>query len=247
MTYYGNESLAGGKTHYGYVGGILSLTSFSPRLPGDPVNAQTFNFPVAHAVVEGVTIKDLIKLDDSNLEKIIGVAKQLESKGVKFIATSCGLFAPFQREIASQLSIPFLSSSLQMVAFLKTFLPPGKKIAVLTAHAGILTEKHLRYSGFGLEDVVIKGMEEYPEFARIVLEGGLDLKPALFKKDIRNAAISLRESGEPIGLAVLECPGLITFKSEIQKSLQVPVYDIVSLVNFYAESYAINAYSSRYI
>lgn len=247
MTYYGYENLVGGKTHYGYVAGILSLSSSGPRLPGDPGHAQTFNFPVAHAVVEGVTIKDLLTIDDRNLGKIIQVAKQLEGKGVKFVATTCGLFAAFHHEIARELSVPFLSSSLQMVAFMKALAPPGKKIAVFTGHAGMLTEKHLRYSGFERDEVILKGMETYPEFSRIVLEGGSNMDPERFKKDIEDAARSLGYSADKIAMAVLECPNLITFKNVIQEILQVPVHDIVSLINFFADGHAIRAYSSRYV
>ena len=247
MTYFGYENLAGGKTHYGYVGGILSLCSSGPRLPGDPGHAQSFDFPVVHAAVEDVTIKDLIAIDDRNLGKIIEVAKQLERKGVRFIATTCGLFAPFQHEIASQLSIPFLSSALQMVAPLRGFMPPGKKVAVFTGHAGILTEEHLRCSGFGLNDVVVKGFEDYPEFSRVILEGGMDIDPEKIREDVRSAARSLLDISHTIGVAVLECPNVIAFKKEIQKILHVPVHDIVSLTNFFAAGFAVRDYSSHYI
>ena len=247
MTYFGHQNLVGGKTHYGYVAGILSLCSTGPRLPGDPVHAQSFNFPVVHAVVEDVTIGDLIALDPTNLDKIINVAQQLEKKGVRFIATSCGLFAPFQHEIAEHLSIPFLSSALQLVAPLKGFMPPDKKVALFTGHSEILTDKHLRYSGFTLREVVVKGMQDYPEFARIVIEGGRDMNPTKFRQDTINAAMSLKDTNENIGLAVLECPNLITFKNEIQQVLNVPVFDMANLVNFFASGYELKTYSSRYI
>ena len=75
MTYYSPDNLAGGNTSYGCVAGILSLYSTAPRLPGDPVHAQTFEFPVCHAVVEDVTIRDLLALDSRNMRKIIAVSK----------------------------------------------------------------------------------------------------------------------------------------------------------------------------
>jgi hypothetical protein len=150
MTYYGSDNLAGGRTSYGCVAGILSLHSTAPRLPGDPVHAQTFDFPVCHAVVEDVTIGDLIALDSRNMGKIITVAQSLENRGVRFIATSCGLFAPFQKVIGEQLRVPFLSSALQIVTFLKGLWPANATVCVFTAHSGLLQEEHLRESGFGL-------------------------------------------------------------------------------------------------
>lgn len=245
--YYGPDSLAGGNVAYGCVAGILSLHSTAPRLPGDPVNAQTFNFPVCHAVVEDVTIRDLIALDSKNMHKIISAAKQLEGRGVRFIATSCGLFAPFQKLIGDELSVPFLSSALQIVACLKGFLPSGRKVCVFTAHSGLLSEGHLRESGFGLNDVVVKGMEDYPEFSRVVLEGGANLDPEKFRQDVRDAASDVKKAGKPIGVAVLECPNLITFRGELQRSLGVPVFDIVNLTEFFAAAYRLGNYSSAYL
>lgn len=247
MIYYGSDNLLGGRTGYGCVAGVLSLHSLAPRLPGDPVNSQTFDFPVCHAVVEDVTIRDLITLDLRNADKIVKVAKALEARGVRFIATSCGLFAPMQKIIADQLSVPFLSSALQMVAFLKGFLPSGGAVCVFTAHSALLTEAHLKESGFGLNDVLVKGMEDYPEFARIVLKGEANIDPEKFRRDVADAAADVKKSGKRIGLAVLECPSLITFRSELQLGLGVPVFDIVNLIEFFASACRIKTFPSAYL
>jgi Asp/Glu/hydantoin racemase len=247
MTYYGSDNVSGGRSSYGCVAGILSLHSTGPRLPGDPVHAQTFDFPVCHAVVDDVTIRDLIALDSRNMDKIIAVAKSLESRGVRFIATSCGLFAPFQRTIAEQLHVPFLSSSLQMVTFLKGLWRPGANVCVFTAHSELLREEHLRDSGFTLDSVVIKGMQDYPEFARITLEGGSDIDPEKFRQEVRAAALDVKKSSGRIDLAVLECPNLITFRSEVQQALGAPVFDVVNLVELFASAYRQHDFSASYL
>jgi hypothetical protein len=247
MIYYGSDNLVGGNTNYGCVAGILSLYSTAPRLPGDPVNAETFNFPVCHAVVEDVTIQDLIALDSRNIDKIIRVAKGLENRGVRFIATSCGLFAPFQKVIGDQLSVPFVSSALQIVSFLRGFLTGGKTVCVFTAHSGLLTEEHLRESNFGLKDVLVKGMESYPEFSRIVLKGGTNIDPEKLRREIWDAGSDVRKSGKRIDFAVLECPNLITFRSEIQRSLGAPVFDIVNVIEFVVSAYRLRTFSSAFL
>ena len=247
MIYYGSDNLVGGKTAYGCVAGILSLHSVAPRLPGDPVNAQTFDFPVCHAVVDDVTIRDLIALDLRNVDKIVKVAKALESRGVRFIATSCGLFAPIQKLIADQLSVPFLSSSLQAVSFLKGFWPRGGTVCVFTAHSALLTEAHLKESGFGLNDVLVKGMEDYPEFARIVLKGETNIDPEKLRRDVAEAASDVKRSAKRIDLVVLECPNLITFRSELQRGLGVPVFDVVNLIEFFASAYRLKAFPCAYL
>lgn len=247
MTFFTSDSLAGGKTSYGCVAGILSLHSTAPRLAGDPVNAQTFDFPVCHAVVDGVTIRDLIQLDGRNMDRIIATAKGLEARGVRFIATSCGLFAPFHKQIADQLDVPFLSSSLQIVSILRSFMAWGKTVCVFTAHAGLLTEEHLRNSGFSLKDVMIKGMESSPEFARIVIEGGKDLDADKFRQEVLEAAAEVAARGTPIDAVVLECPNLITYRGEIQRTIGAPVFDIVTLIDFFAAGYRIKSFSSSYV
>jgi Asp/Glu/hydantoin racemase len=247
MSYFTPDSRAGGNTTYGCVAGILSLYSTAPRIVGDPVNAQTFDFPVCHAVVEDVTIRDLIALDERNMGKIIKVAQGLQSRGVRFIATSCGLFAPFQKRIAAELSVPFLSSALQIVPFIRGFSARDRQICVFTAHAGLLTQEHLRDSGFRLSDVLVKGMETYPEFARIVLEGGSDIDVEKFRLEVRQAAADVAGSGNDVGAVVLECPNLISFRSEIQQTLGVPVFDIVTLVDFFAAGYRLKHFSSHFV
>lgn len=247
MIYYGSDNLVGGRTAYGCLAGVLSLQSLAPRLPGDPVNAQTFDFPVCHAVVEDVTIRDLIALDLRKVDKIVRVAQALEGRGVRFIATSCGLFAPIQKLIADQLSVPFLSSSLQTVSFLKGFWPSGGVVCVFTAHSALLTDAHLKESGFGLKDVVVKGMENYPEFARIVLKGETNIDPEKMRREVADAASDLKRSGKHIDLVVLECPNLITFRSELQRGLGVPVFDVVNLIDFFASAYRLKAFPSTYL
>jgi Asp/Glu/hydantoin racemase len=247
VTFFTSDSLAGGRTSYGCVAGILSLHSTAPRLAGDPVNAQTFDFPVCHAVVEDVTIRDLIRLDGRNMGRIIEVAKSLEARGVRFIATSCGLFAPFHKQIADQLDVPFLSSSLQIVSILRSFMAWGKTVCVFTAHAGLLTEEHLRNSGFSLNEVMVKGMESSPEFARIVIEGGTDLDADRLRREVLQAAAEVAATGARIDAVVLECPNLITFRGEIQRTLGAPVFDIVTLIDFFAAGYRVKSFSSSYV
>jgi len=50
-----------------------------------------------------------------------------------------------------------------------------------------------------------------------------------------------------IGAVVLECTNLITFRSEIQQQFNVPVFDLVSLMEFFADGYRFRDFTSRYI
>lgn len=241
------DQLLGGRNHYGQVAGILSLHSSIPRLPGDPGHAQSFDFPVLYSTVEGVGIEQLIAIDETCVAPIIDAARRLQDKGVCFITTSCGLYAPFQKLIADVLDIPFISSGLQMLPMLKGFLPAHRKAGLITGHSGLLTNEHLVTSGFSLDQVQVKGMQNYPEFRRAVLEGAQNMDVKRMRRDVINAASSLKNSCDHLGLVVLECPNLIPFRTDIQQVLKVPVFDIVNLACFFADAYRCIDFNQRFI
>ncbi len=53
-------------------------------------------------------------------------------------------------------------------------------------------------------------------------------------------------SHEPLGAVILECTNLVTFRSDVQRLLGVPVFDMVSLIEFFAGGYMAREFSSRY-
>ena len=64
---------------------------------------------------------------------------------------------------------------------------------------------------------------------------------------VLTAVEDLFRSGESIGAIVLECTNLINFRSDIQKQFNVSVFDMVSLIEFFAEGYRLRAFTSSYI
>lgn len=244
---YGAQQLKGGSSQYGYLAGVLCLSSMIPRPVGDPGHAQTFEYPMVHQVVEGLTFKQLLDRDESSLDKILQAAKTLEAKGVRFITTSCGLYAPFQKRIAEQLCVPFISSALHAVPFLQSLLPVGKCIGVLTGHAGLLQDEHLVASGYRLADVRVQGMEGYPEFRRVVLEGAQDMNLESMRREAAEAACTLVQENADVAMLVLECPNLIPFRADIQASAQRPVYDIVNLAGWIASGFFFQEFAPRYL
>jgi Asp/Glu/hydantoin racemase len=134
-----------------------------------------------------------------------------------------------------------------MVTFLESLWRPNTNVCVFTAHSDLLREEHLRESGFSLQRVSVKGMQQYPEFARVTLEGGSDLDPEKLRQEVRAAALDVRGAGRKVDLVVLECPNLITFRDEIQRALGAPVFDIVSLVDFFASAYRLRSFRASYV
>jgi aspartate/glutamate racemase len=235
----------GGRTNYGQLVGILMTDSIIPRIPGDPGHAETFGFPVRYAVLKGFPFNDLVEIRKDHLDILVRAAKSLEQEGVKFIASDCGLFSPFQIDLSRELRVPFIGSALDLVSIISKFLPPDRKVGVITGDTSLLREGHLWAAGADLARVVVSGMEDSREFRRVVIERGLELDVDEMRAGVVEAAARFREA--PIGAVILECTNLISFRADVQKLLGLPVFDLVNLIEFFASGYRIKTFESEYL
>src|SRR5205807_10461921 len=102
------------RTIYGQALGILMLETRFPRPPGDVGNALTWPFPTHYRVVKGAHPSRIMGRDPDPglLAPFLDAARELEAHGVRAITTSCGFLAVFQRELASAVSVPVVTSAL---------------------------------------------------------------------------------------------------------------------------------------
>lgn len=243
-----NAYIQGGTANYGQVAGILMTDSSIPRIPGDPGHAETFNFPVRYRVVKDFPFSDLIDIKKENLVKVIKAAIELQDEGVNFIAADCGLFSPFQRDIANALEIPFIGSSLSLIPLIQTFLPYKKKIGIITGDTKILKEEHLAAVGANPRNLVIAGLDNCDEFQRVVVNRGNVLEPEALKVCVIDATRALfKITDDPIGAIILECTNLISFRHYIQTMFKTPVFDMVSLIEFFASGYRLRHFKSNFL
>ena len=239
------EMIQGGRTTYGHRVGILMSDSNIPRIPGDPGHAETFDFPVVYEVLKDFPFQDLIDVKKDHLDILVSRARALEAKGVELVVADCGLFGYFQEDLEKALSVPFIGSSLDMIPLIGRFLPAGTKVGILTGDTRILKKAHLAASGVSPQEVVLAGMEESEEFRRVVLERELSLDPGKMRDDAVSAALKLKNKN--IGALVIECTNLITFRQDIQEALNVPVYDLVSLIEFWVSGSKKKIFTSRFL
>jgi aspartate/glutamate racemase len=242
-----NRFVFGGAHTYGQVAGILMMDSTIPRLPGDPGHAATLPFPVRYGIVRGFPFEDLVEMRRENIGRVINAAIDLEREGVNFVAADCGLFSPFQRDIADMLSVPFLGSALNLIPLISGFLPTGKKVGLITGDTRLLKNQHLAAAGANPDSIVIRGMEKSREFEEVVIKRGQKLDVEALQAGVLTAAEDLFRSGEDIGSVVLECTNLITFRSDIQQQFNIPVFDMVTLIEFFADGYRLRQFNSDYI
>lgn len=239
------RNVTGGRSTYGHVVGILMNESTIPRIPGDPGHAETFSFPVIYEVLNGFPFEDMIALKKDHIHILIERAITLQKKGAKIVVTDCGLFGPYQVDVQPHLAVPFIGTALDMVPMLQRFLPQGQRVGIITGDTQILTARHLEASEIIPDSVVIAGMENCSEFKKVVIERHPVLDVEKMRQGVVDAALSL--DGSHLGAVVLECTNLISFRRDIQKALNTPVFDLVTLIEFYVSGFELQHFNSRFI
>ncbi|MCE1196792.1 aspartate/glutamate racemase family protein [bacterium] len=228
----------GGATTYGEDVGILMLDTRFPRLRGDIGNAKTFGFPVSYLRVRGASPARVVKEGDpSLLEPFVEGARELERRGCRAIATSCGFLALFQEALAASVGVPVFTSSLLQIPLLSRICGAGGKIGVMTARAASLTERHFAQSGAAGVPRAVAGMEGCPEFSKVFLEeegpeASLSMDADRVRAELAAVAAKLVAENPDVRAVVLECTNMPPFRGAIQEACGRPVYDIVTLVEY---------------
>ena len=83
----------------GHAVGIIAVDLVYPKLPGNVVNATTFDFPVLYKKVS-FEIEQLFAGDPELEKMIVEAAKELVADGARAIIGACGYFAHFQKSVA---------------------------------------------------------------------------------------------------------------------------------------------------
>ena len=226
------------KTGYSFYGqpiGILCLDTKTERPIGHIKNAMTFNFPVRYKLVRGATIRRVVQEQDpSLLDPFIEAGRELESEGVEAITTSCGFLALFQKELAASLKVPVFTSSLLQISLIHSMLRKNDKIGIITADKERLTKRHLEACGWASSiPVTIVGMENGEEFRSVIIEERkLAIDMQKMKDEVVSAAKHLVEEETTVKAILLECTDLTAFSSNIKQVLGLPVFDIITLMNY---------------
>jgi Asp/Glu/hydantoin racemase len=211
--------------------GILMLDTQFTRFPGDVGHPATWPFPVRFKTVSGATAEAVTTLaDDRLLGAFIRAGRELAQEGVDGIATSCGFLALYQRELAEALPVPVATSALLQVPMVQALLPENRRVGVLTFDEASLGPPHLAAVGAPADTPVV-GLDAFSLFRLDVLGGpaaSFDRREA----DVLAAALRLRETTPTLGAVVLECTNFAPHAAAIRDVLDLPVYDIVTLVTW---------------
>lgn len=218
----------------GYSVGIIYIEDvYYPFVPGNVVNAHTYDFPVRLAPVPNLGIDRLFSGDDTIADDIIRLGQHMiEKEGIRAMSSACGFFGNFHSEVAEALDIPVALSTLVMAPWIRSMIKPSQKIGVLTADAKSLTQK--LFNSCRVEDpgqLIIKDLRHAPEFSAILeYRGHFDNE--IVRQEVTGKALELLEENEDIGAILLECSDMPPYAYSVQAATQLPVFDFITLINF---------------
>ena len=232
---------------YGHAIGILLLDYRGPFIPGDVGNATTYGYPVLFKLVKGLTLDRVLAGDPEAEADIVEAAKELERFGVRGISSDCGFLVQYQRAVANAVNIPVFMSSLLQIPFLSMMFDPDRPVGCLTATRKSLGNRVLELAGIKSDiNVVIHGMEDYDHFKWSILEEGGELDSDLIETEVVTEARKMLEVHPDMGALVLECSLMPPYASAVQKATDLPVFDFVTMINYFYEGTHRRPYEGHY-
>ena len=221
-----------GQAVAGFPVGIIVIDIWYPLLPGNVANASTFDFPVMYKVLKGASIDQILCGDPELLPLVIDAGHELIQHGARCIVGACGSFAYYQKEAAASFPVPtFLSSMLQVPLILHS-LKPNQKLGVIAASPDSLTQKVFDQCGISEPSrLAITGAKGLPEFENILQSTGR-LNSCKLEEELVELARRFVSEHPEIGSILLQCSDLPPYAWAIQNALGLPVYDMITLINW---------------
>ena len=225
----------------GYAVGVLCVDNLWYAIPpGCPLNASTFDFPVLLRVMKGVSDWEVLteggqeQFSPKVRDLVVREAKELEQHGVRAISGGCGFLVNFQRDVAAAVNVPVFLSSLCLIPLIRQGLKPGQKIGILTAASDILGPRN--FGAIGIDDVSdlpILGLQDIGEFAKIRATTSVGhYNPAKLEREIAEGTKQFVKDNPEIGAILLECSALPPYAWAIQNAVNLPVFDLYTLIDW---------------
>jgi hypothetical protein len=235
-------SIQKGQFISGYTVGILHLEVWYPLLPGNVVNAYTYDFPVRHMLIPNATQSRVHGGDETLLDDIIQAGKALEMEGIRAICGACGYLGNFQAQASEALDVPVFLSSLVQLPMITAGLKKDQKVGVLCADGPSLSPEIIENCGAYPSRCIVKGLEDQAQMSAIVNSdrGGFDNE--VLRREIVEGALNLVRSHPEIGALLLECSDMPPYAAAVQMEVNLPVYDFITLIKWVHNSVAQKPY-----
>jgi len=218
--------------------GILTLDTTFPRIRGDVGCPETFDFPVKYATVTGADPEHVVHLgSDAALPHFVRAAQGLVEEGCVGIATTCGFLARWQRDLAAELPVPVLTSSLLALPLVAHMLPAHRKVGIVTYSAAALTPALLEAAG-ATAYTPVQGVDPSGYFAHMIRHGGAHLDTAKMSADVVEASRHLVALHQDVGAIVLECANMPPYRDAVVAATELPVFDAATLFTWFHRAIA---------
>jgi len=189
-------------------------------------------------MVAGATVDDIVhRQSDTLLPRFIAAARDLAAHGCIGIATTCGFLARWQRELASALDVPVLTSALLQIPMLAQTLPRGSQMGIVTYSATELDGGLLAAVG-ALPLTPVEAVDPDGYFARVIRHGAATLDRGRMAQDVVDAARRLKSRQPELGAIVLECANMPPYRAAVAAASGLPVFDAVSLIDWFYNALA---------
>ncbi len=218
---------------YGRPMGILALEENIPCPPGTPGNPTTFSHPVIYEVVKGVDISSLANLNEPDSSgSFLAAAQVLVDKGVSAIAGNCGLMIVHQDALRRSVPVPVLMSSLLLLPLIARLIGPDAKVGVVASSAKGLKTEHLALAGAAQTPIALATMDGRPYFRAAIgaQTGELDFEKV--EAEVVDTVRGLVAENPDIRAILLECVDMPPYAHAIQAAVDLPVFDITTLIGF---------------
>ena len=229
----------------GYPVGIVYIEQVNyPLLPGNVVNACTYDFPVRMKAVPNLTNDRLFNNDPTIVDDIIEAARSMvEKDGVRAVCSACGFFGNYQQQVRRALDVPVAMSSLVQIPWIESLIRPDQRIGILTANKGSMTKELLVSCGVEHPDrLVIKDALATEEFAAVVDMRG-HFNNTVAAQEITDLAEELIAENNDLGAILLECSDMPPYAAAVQEATQLPVFDFITLIRWLRSGVAQRPYS----
>ncbi len=228
----GEIQMPKGQAIAGYSIGILCIDVWYPYMPGNVVNASTYNFPVLIKILKGVSIEQIIRGDPKILDLVFQAGNELIEHGVRAIVGACGSFANFQKKAAAVFKVPTFMSSMLQVPMILQSLRPDQKLGVIAFSSSALTP--VVFEQCGIENpsrLVITDAKDLSQFQRLLAcEGSFNCQ--IMERELVGRVKSFVAEHPEIGALLLQCSDMPPFAWAIQNEVSLPVFDIITLINW---------------
>lgn len=231
----GMVQMVKGQNIAGYPIGIIYIDDvYYPMMPGNVVNAYTYDFPVRMKAVDDIDCQELFHMDEHVYERVITACQKLRQEGVRAISGACGFFGNYQKAVAAQMDIPVALSSLVQIPWVAQLLKPSQEIGIITADASSITDHLLDNCGITPElkkRLVIKDALQTKEFNCVVKNRGM-WDNTVARQEIVSLAKQIVSEFPTTGAIVLECSDMPPYAYCVQETVQLPVFDFITLIKW---------------